>query len=219
MVKLGFIKNNLTVALTMAGVMALSLVAYDMGNAQESPDEGVKRELEEGQKPAPNSVLPKPKPSLDDLFADLRQETQSKKAKQIERAIWQRWGQSGSETIDLLMDWSNKAIKKGNWGTALDLVDQVVTLAPQYAEGWNRRATIYFFRAQFGHSMNDIEQVLRLESRHFGALAGLGSILQRLNNDREALVIWKNVLEIYPANKNAQKSVIDLEEKISGEEI
>ena len=187
--------------------------------AQESPDEGIRRELEEGKKPDSKYNIPAEKISLNGLFEKLRHETDTQKAKPIERAIWQRWTQSGSPTVDLLMDWSAIAMKKQDWASALDLLDQVVALAPQYAEGWNRRATLYFLRSQYSRSIYDIEQVLKLETRHFGAMAGLGNILQRLDNDARALIMWKKVLEIYPANKNAQKTVNALEEKLSGQGI
>jgi tetratricopeptide (TPR) repeat protein len=187
--------------------------------AQESPDLGLKKELEQGKKSDPQSKAPPKIISLDDLFGDLKRETDAQKALRIAQSIWQRWAQSGSPTVDLLMGWAATAIEEKQWATAFDLLDQVVVLAPQYAEGWNRRATLYFLRSQYGRSIHDIEQVLKLESRHFGAMAGLGNILQRLDSDQKALVMWKKVLEIYPANKNAQKSVTDLEEKLSGQEI
>ncbi len=204
--------------IAVAVALLVALPTYDSSSAQESPEQGFKRELEEGEKSAPEIKKPIKKTSLDQLFSRLKTEADSKKAKHIERAIWQRWTQSGSDTIDLLMKWSAKAMKEENWAAAFDLLDQVVVLAPHYAEGWNRRATLYFLRSQYGRSMHDIEQVLKLETRHFGAMAGLGSILQRLDNDKRALVIWKQVLEIYPANKNAQKSVEALEKKLSGQD-
>ncbi|MCF6301665.1 MAG: hypothetical protein L3J13_00400 [Devosiaceae bacterium] len=201
--------------------MAFAIIATGIsaGNGQESPDEGLKRELEEGVEKTPKSDSSKKidlNQSLDDLFAELKLETDSKKARRIERVIWLRWSQSGSETVDVLMTWAALAMKEQNWASALDLLDQVVVMAPQYAEGWNRRATLYYHRSQFGQSISDIEQVLRLEQRHFGALMGLGNILQRLDNEKRALKIWKNVLAIYPANKNAQKTVAKLEKKLSG---
>lgn len=158
--------------------------------------------------------------TLDDLFIQLKQESDSKKAKHIAQKIWLRWTISGSETVDLLMGWASVAMKEKNWATAFDLMDQVIVLAPQYAEGWNRRATLYFLRGEYGRSIHDIEQVLKLESRHFGAMAGMGSILQKLSksekNDKRALVMWRNVLDVYPANENAQKFAADLEEKLVG---
>ncbi len=200
-----------------AAAIVIVLLVCNSSVAQESPDQGFKRELEEGRKSAPENKKPVRQASLDELFSRLKMETDSKRAKHIERAIWKRWAQSGSDTIDLLMNWSAIAMKQEKWATAFDLLDQVVVLAPHYAEGWNRRATLYFLRSQYGKSMHDIEQVLKLETRHFGAMAGLGNILQRLDNDTRALVMWKHVLEIYPGNKNAQKAVKILEEKLSGQ--
>ena len=217
----GFMKDLNTPHFLIAFTLAIfvALTSNGMSNAQESPDEGFKRELEEKQKATPEKKKPVQQVSLDELFSRLKLEGDTQKAKFIERAIWQRWAQSGSETIDLLMNWSAAAMKEKKWAAAFDLLDQVVVLAPHYAEGWNRRATLNFLRAQYSRSIHDIEQVLKLETRHFGAMAGLGNILQRLDNDKRALVMWKNVLEVYPANKNAQKSVRLLEEKLSGQGI
>ena len=107
-------------------------------------------------------------------------------------------------------------MSKRKFAVAEDLLDQVTTLAPEYAEGWNRRATLYFTMSDYGRSVADIETTLALEPRHFGALSGLAAILQRLNRDEEALVTWYKVLEIYPANKPAQSAVVALEEKLAG---
>ena len=93
---------------------------------------------------------------------------------------------------------------------------QVTVLAPDYAEGWNRRATLYFQKSDLSRSIADIETTLSLEPRHFGALSGLAVILNRLDRKQEALDTWYKVLEIYPANQTAQKAVIDLEEELAG---
>jgi tetratricopeptide (TPR) repeat protein len=216
-----FMKEIITPRLLFVFALAALIAFMPDGTsvAQESPDQGFKRELEERKKSTPEKKKPVQQVSLDELFSRLKLEADAQKARFIERAIWNRWTQSGSETIDLLMNWSATAMKEKKWSAAFDLLDQVVVLAPHYAEGWNRRATLYFLRAQYGRSIHDIEQVLKLETRHFGAMAGLGNILQKLDNDKRALVMWKNVLEVYPANKNAQKSVKLLEEKLSGQGI
>lgn len=154
--------------------------------------------------------------SLDSLFADLKKQTNEKRAKRITRRIWSEWTRSGSASIDLLMNRAGEAMKRNRNGVALDLLDQVVTLAPDYAEGWNRRATVYYTMKKFADSISDIEQVLRLEPRHFGALSGLAVMLQGLGREKKALETWHRVLEIYPANSQAQESVIKLEDKLSG---
>lgn len=206
-------------------LFALSFVSVStaIATGQESPDQGFKRELEENKvNPRPDAA-PAINLSLDQLFVQLKREPDSNKAKRIAQKIWNRWAQSGSETVDVLMTWASIAMKDKNWSTATDLLDQVIVIAPQYAEGWNRRATLYFLRGEYGRSIHDIEQVLKLESRHFGAMAGMGNILQRLDkttdNERRSLTMWKKVLELYPAHKNAQKSVTVLEEKLSGHSI
>ncbi len=186
--------------------------------AQNAPNANSKQEIDVVDKDSKSENV-QIRNTLDDLFGRLKRETDAGKAQRIERIIWQRWSNSGSETIDLLMSWAAAAVKEKNWGTAFDLLDQVIVLAPQYAEGWNRRATLYFQRSDYGRSLHDIEQVLKLEARHFGAMAGLGSILQRLKQDQRALEIWERLLTFYPANKNAQKSVEKLKEKLAGTEI
>lgn len=154
---------------------------------------------------------------LDALFSELRNQPKTGPAGRISKRIWKSWAQSGSHSVNLLMDRSNIALKSGRHGLALDLLDQVITFAPNYAEGWNRRATVNFLTHDYGKSIADIERTLTLEPRHFGALAGLAGILSQLGHEEEALETWFKVLEIYPANEIAQKQVILLVEKTYGE--
>lgn len=160
---------------------------------------------------------PTQKEQLDALFVELRAQSRKGPANRISKRIWTKWGKSGSHSIDLLMNRANEALKIGRRSLSLDLLDQVIVLAPDYAEGWNRRATVYFLLNEYGKSISDIERTLALESRHFGALAGLAGILSRLGREKEALETWYKVLAIYPANEIAQKQVILLTEKTYGE--
>lgn len=154
---------------------------------------------------------------LDALFLELRAQSRKGPAIRISKRIWGKWGQSGSDSIDLLMERANKAMNLGRRNLALDLLDQVITLAPKYSEGWNRRATVHFLQKDFGRSISDIERTLALEPRHFGALAGLAGILNQMGREKEALKTWYKVLAIYPANEIAQKQVILLTEQTYGE--
>ncbi len=203
----------------LAALLVTTLLVSAPVHSQQSPDNGVKQKLDDKSK----TKVPFKALTLDELFVQLKQEKEPAKAKRIARKIWFPWAQSGSETVDLLMTWATISMKEKDWPRAFDLLDQVVVLAPQYAEGWNRRATAYFLRSKYGRSIHDIEQVLKLESRDFGALAGLGNILQRLGksaeNDQRALEIWKKVRDIYPANESASKAIGKLEEKLSGKGI
>lgn len=155
--------------------------------------------------------------NVDGLMETLRRETRSVAARRVAEQIARKWNDSGSDTINLLMGWAGDAMNKKNNALAEDLLDQVVTLQPGYAEGWNRRATLYYAMGDFGRSLADIERTLQLEPRHFGALSGLGVILQKTGQKRKALEVWNKVLEIYPASEQAQKSVIEIEDDLAGQ--
>jgi len=163
----------------------------------------------------PDAVLETDK-TIDRLFESLKKDPKTSSADATARQIWREWAHSGNKSIDLLMDWAGKSMRGENYSRAQDLLDQVVVIAPEYSEGWNRRATLYFYMQDFSRSIADIETTLKLEPRHFGALSGLAAIMQRLDRDEDALEAWYKVLEIYPANKQAQDSVIKLEEKLAG---
>ncbi|UDL87898.1 hypothetical protein LGH82_22390 [Mesorhizobium sp. PAMC28654] len=156
---------------------------------------------------------------LNQLFIDLKRERNEKAAERIAGRIWGEWSQSGSASIDLMMQWSQKAIENQKFDVALDFLDQVVTLQPNYAEGWNRRATVHFMMKNFGKSMSDIDHTLQLEPRHFGALSGLAQIMALTGHKQSALEAWQKVLAIYPMMRSAQDQVATLSEELAGEGI
>ena len=156
---------------------------------------------------------------LDQLFVDLKRERNEKAAQRIAGRIWGEWFQSGSASIDLMMQWSQKAMDDQKFDVALDFLDQVVTLQPKYAEGWNRRATVHYMMKNFGKSMSDIDQTLQLEPRHFGALSGLAQIMAATGHKQSALEAWQKVLAIYPMMRSAQNQVATLSEELAGEGI
>jgi tetratricopeptide (TPR) repeat protein len=156
---------------------------------------------------------------LDALFGDLKRERNERAAQRIAQRIREEWNRSGSASIDLMMQWSQKAMGDQKFDVALDFLDQVVTLDPSYAEGWNRRATVHFMMQNFGKSMSDINQTLRLEPRHFGALAGMAQIMKERGNKQLALNAWQRVLDIYPMMRSAQNEVSTLSEELAGEGI
>jgi tetratricopeptide (TPR) repeat protein len=156
---------------------------------------------------------------LDKLFSDLKRERNEKAAERIAGNIWSEWFQSGSASIDLMMQWSQKAMNEQKFDVALDFLDQVVTLQPSYAEGWNRRATVHFMMKNYGKSMADIDRTLQLEPRHFGALSGLAQIMAETGHKQSALEAWQKVLAIYPMMRSAQNQVATLSEELAGEGI
>lgn len=155
--------------------------------------------------------------TLDALFAELRTEPNRTAGRRIAQQIWSRWNDSGSATVNLLMGWAGEAMAQDKNALAEDLLEQVIAVAPDYPEVWNRRATLYFSMGKIGASLGDIERTLQLEPRHFGALSGLGLILQNTAKEQKALEAWNQVLKIYPANPQAQQAVIELEEKLAGQ--
>lgn len=169
--------------------------------------------------PASPAVSSQSASTLDSLFAELKRERDARQAKRISERIWTKWRDSGSATANLLMQWADKAVADNKNGLALDLLDQVVVLMPDYAEGWNRRATLNFSMNRHGKSMSDISRVLRLEPRHFGAISGMAAILAASGNDELELRAWEQVLEIYPANRQAQTRLGELADKLAGSRI
>jgi tetratricopeptide (TPR) repeat protein len=169
--------------------------------------------------PLAGSAATAKKVRLDKLFSDLKRERNDKAAERIAGSIWREWSDSGSANIDLMMQWSQKAIEAQKFDVALDFLDQVTTLDPTYAEGWNRRATVHFMMKNYGKSLADIEQTLRLEPRHFGALSGLAQIMADTGHKQSALEAWQRVLAIYPMMRSAQEQVTTLSEELAGEGI
>jgi tetratricopeptide (TPR) repeat protein len=156
---------------------------------------------------------------LDFLFGALKVAPDDSSAKAIEQRIWAHWLVSRSDTTNLLMGRVKTAIDGKDLDLALRLLDSVIELDPSYLEGWNRRATVHYMRKEFGQSMTDIRHVLALEPRHFGALMGLGLILQEIGDDKEALAAFRKVLAVNPHMQKVPDMVKTLSEKIDGRDI
>ena len=135
---------------------------------------------------------------LDELFADLHRVKSAEDAKPIEDAIWELWLESGDVELDSLMLFGISAIEIGNLPAALATFDQLIAAAPDYAEAWNKRATVRYLMGDMEASVADIAQTLTLEPRHFGALSGLGLIYVDIGNDRAALKVFQRALLIDP---------------------
>ncbi|MGD9477377.1 hypothetical protein V8U06_07415 [Shinella sp. G-2] len=154
---------------------------------------------------------------LDKLFTALKREGNPDAAKGIANQIRREWQDSGSASINLLIQWADKAISEEKNVAALDFLDEAIRLKPDYVEGWNRRATLHFKMNNYRKSMSDINQVLRIEPRHFGALAGMAAIMSQTGRDEMALKAWEKFLDIYPTERQAQKELGDLAEKLTGQ--
>src|ERR1700754_4890699 len=115
---------------------------------------------------------------LDFLFGALKAAPDEASARPVEARIWALGLQAPSDTAALLMTRAKAAMDAKNVDIALKLLDSIVKLRPDYVEAWNRRATLYYLKNDYRHSLEDIQQVLIREPRHFGALAGFGMIMQ-----------------------------------------
>jgi tetratricopeptide (TPR) repeat protein len=157
--------------------------------------------------------------NLDFLFGALKAAPDADSAKQVEARIWALWIASGSDTANLLMSRVKTATDANELDLAIQLLDSIVKLKPDYVEAWNRRATIHYMRKEFGESLNDIRQVLSREPRHFGAMSGLGMILQEFGEDRQALEVFRRALEVHPNLQRIPDLVKTLSEKVEGRAI
>lgn len=154
---------------------------------------------------------------LDELFSELKRETNAMKASRIASQIQTQWQNSGSASIDLMMGWASKAMEDKKYSVALDFLDQVIVMKPDYAEGWNRRATLNYVTNDYGRAMADIQKTLSLEPRHFGAMAGMAAILKETGRKEAALGAFEQVLNIYPMMRQAQKEVGELADELTGQ--
>jgi tetratricopeptide (TPR) repeat protein len=141
--------------------------------------------------------------NLDFLFGALKAAPDADSAKLVENRIWALWLASGSDTANLLMTRAKTAIE----------------VKPDYVEAWNRRATIHYMRKEFGPALQDIQHVLMLEPRHFGAMSGLGMILQEFGDEKHALEVFRRALAINPHLPKIPDMVKTLSEKVEGRDI
>ncbi len=207
-------------------LLALSLPAF----AQEDepsflPDElpGLEElapPLPEDQKPA---ELPPEKPrkpaelraeQLDILFAHLRKP--GVESEGIEQKIWSLWNASDSPTAEVLLQQATRAIAAGAPAEALSILDTLVGSFPTYAEAWNKRATLYYMMKRDDQALADIDHVLDLEPRHFGALAGKGMIYERQKKYTQARAAYEEALAVNPNLEQVKSALKELDRMEQG---
>ncbi len=152
-------------------------------------------------------VLSRDAGELLDRLSTLTAEEEAVEANRLAAEIQERWTHSGSAAIDLLLTRGQDAIAEGDYVRAITHLTALTDHAPDFAEGWNQRATAFFLMDRYGEAMSDIEQVLILEPRHFGALTGLGIILESLGEPKAALRAFERAQDIHPADDNINGAV------------
>lgn len=181
------------------------------------PSDGLVQPPGEGAMPWPPVLVPQgeadPADRLDELFADLKVAPDEQAALRLERRIVLAMTNSGSDTVDLLMNWATESIIEEEYPLALDFLDALLLLDPDFAEGWNRRATVHFRMGDIGLAIDDIQRTLTIEPRHFQAIAGLGIIFRGLDQPDKALEAFHRALEIHPFLDGVADAIADLELK------
>jgi tetratricopeptide (TPR) repeat protein len=171
----------------------------------------------------PGSALPKTpaerEKTLSDLYALLATAEDDESAKAIADAIERVWVHSGSPTVDLLMERSIKAMNEKKAELALKLLDSVVELAPDFTEGWNRRAYVHFVQNDIERALGDLRRTLALDPHHFKALDGLAQILREIGQKKAALKAFKELLEVHPYWSGAKQAIEELEREVEGQGI
>jgi tetratricopeptide (TPR) repeat protein len=157
--------------------------------------------------------------TLSDLYALLATADDEDTAKAITDAIERVWLHSGSATVDLLMERSIKAMSDKKPDLALKLLDYVVELAPDYTEGWNRRAYVHFVQNDIERALGDLRRTLALDPHHFKALDGLGQIMREIGQKKAALRAFKELLDVHPYWAGAKQAVEELEREVDGQGI
>ena len=151
--------------------------------------------------------------SLDRLFASLRKASGEQAAKATEEKIWELWSRSDSTTAEVLLGQAVVAMGAADNAASLEILDRIIAAYPTYAEAWNKRATLHFMIGNYNTSLSDIEKVLDLEPRHFGALAGRGMIYQRQGKWSEALSAFREALSMNPNMVGVKNAVQELSKR------
>ena len=198
-------------------IQTLTAQAQGVPNVRPAPDQ--KGEWVKPPKKLPRAQKGDPNKNLEFLFGALKAAPDEQTAKAVEGRIWALWMVSRSDTANLLMTRVRKAVEDKDLDLAVTLLDAIIKIRPDYVEAWNRRATIHYMKKDYGRSIADIRQVLRREPRHFGALSGLGLILQDIGDDKRALEIYRRALDVYPRIERIPDVVKRLQQEVEGRDI
>ena len=203
----------------IAAAVVLGAAAIDHAFAQSSSA----RELApggkaDGKRPARPAKVDRAK-RLDQLFEALKQAPNAEVAKIIEDRIESVLLQSGSATANLLIERARTVIEAKDYDLSLTLLDAVIELAPGFTEAYAQRATVYYLKKNIARSLLDLRIVVAREPRHFGALAGLGVILQDIGEDKHALEAFRRAVALHPHLRAIPELMKKLEVKVEGREI
>ena len=158
-------------------------------------------------------------PELPALFDRLQQKLTPQEAAEVDRRIWLLWLHSEDEAVNRLMAQGMIAMQRGALVRALERFNDIVERAPEFAEGWNKRATVLYMMGRHPESVADVRRVLSLEPRHYGALSGLGMILVALGREEDALEWLRRALEVNPYLDGIRVLSDEIGERLKGKRI
>jgi tetratricopeptide (TPR) repeat protein len=170
-------------------------------------------------KTLPRAQKGETKVNVDRLFEALKVAPDDDSAKYIEGRIWALWLASGSDTANLLMGRAKVATEGKDFDLAIQLLSAIIDIKPDFTEAWNRRATIFFLKKDYNAAIGDLHEVLAREPRHFGALSGLGIILQEFGDEKHALEAFRRALAVHPHLERIPELAKRLAEKVDGRDI
>ena len=153
----------------------------------------------------------------DEMFEELKQAPTEEEATSVALDIWAAWMESGSAAADLVMERAVTAQANGDLDLARNLYDRVIAIVPEYAEAYNRRASVFLLNDQYDEALRDVNEALRLEPRHFGAWTGLGRVLEELGAQDEALEAYREALKIHPTLGPAKAAEARLLKEMNGQ--
>ena len=139
----------------------------------------------------------------DEMFEKLRNAPSDSEANDVAMDIWASWLESGSPTVDVIMERGVDAQTAGDFETARAFYDRAILIKPDYAEAWNRRASIFMMSENYPEALRDLNETLRLEPRHFGAWSGLGMMFESMGSPRYALEAYREAINIHPRMQQA----------------
>ncbi len=164
------------------------------------------------------NVFSEIKGKLDQLFIQLK--SNEKTTFEIEQEIWKLWStHPNDKKLTKLLAKGSDYVNNHQFNKAIEIFTSIIDLDPNWAEAWNKRATVLYLIGEFQKSQDDIDKVLELESRHFGALAGQGLVNIQLKNYEKAIISYKKALEIYPSMKSPETMIDKIEELIKKDSI
>jgi tetratricopeptide (TPR) repeat protein len=223
--------------LTLAPVLAAQVYSVRAAEADKlegpTPDLPSPRDGVEDESPPPSAdkedrsdlvIGEAPDPALrlkllDELYDRLGKAQDAEAAEPITESIEQLWHLSGSDTVDLLRSHAETFIKETDLDLAMQVLDAVVELAPEDAEGWHQRALLNSTRKDYEHALADLRRALAIDPNHYKALNGLGVVLEAMGDKKGALEAYRKALKVNPFLESAHQSVDELTREIEGQDI